>query len=177
MDRIKLGRMIKEARLAKKMTQSEVVGDFITRNMLSQIESGSAYPSLKTLDYLADKLDIPLQLLVPENARDSDELLAPLLKAKDALKSGNLAAANEAVLPLLVEDGDLFDEAAAITAQCCVGLAENTEKSGDLQHAYTLALRAYELSDIGLYRSREVKNRAIILLDRIAESVDSGRRG
>ena len=44
-----LGRRIKEARLAKKLTQAEVVGDFITRNMLSQIESGSALPSVKTL--------------------------------------------------------------------------------------------------------------------------------
>ena len=30
-----LGKKIKEARLAKKMTQKEVVGNFITRNMLS----------------------------------------------------------------------------------------------------------------------------------------------
>lgn len=46
------GRRIKEARISKKMTQSEVVGTFITRNMLSQIESGAAAPSLKTLEYL-----------------------------------------------------------------------------------------------------------------------------
>ena len=53
-----LGKRIKEARLAKKMTQSEVVGDFITRNMLSQIESGSATPSVKTLEYLCKVLEI-----------------------------------------------------------------------------------------------------------------------
>ena len=47
MGRAELGRRLKEARLARKMTQSEVVGDFITRNMLSQIESGSAMPSVK----------------------------------------------------------------------------------------------------------------------------------
>ena len=52
MEKNTLGKRIKEARLSKKMTQSEVVGDFITRNMLSQIESGSATPSLKTLEYL-----------------------------------------------------------------------------------------------------------------------------
>ena len=55
-----LGKRIKEARLAKKMTQSEVVGDFITRNMLSQIESGSATPSVKTLEYLCKVLEIEL---------------------------------------------------------------------------------------------------------------------
>lgn len=53
-----LGKRIKEARLAKKMTQSEVVGDFITRNMLSQIESGSATPSVKTLEYLLSLIHI-----------------------------------------------------------------------------------------------------------------------
>ena len=52
MEKNTLGKRIKEARLSKKMTQSEVVGDFITRNMLSQIESGSATPSVKTLEYL-----------------------------------------------------------------------------------------------------------------------------
>ena len=59
------GRIIKEARIAKKMTQSEVVGSFITRNMLSQIESGNATPSVKTLEYLAQTLDIPVSELMP----------------------------------------------------------------------------------------------------------------
>ena len=58
MEKNTLGKRIKEARLAKKMTQSEVVGDFITRNMLSQIESGSATPSVKTLEYLCKVLEI-----------------------------------------------------------------------------------------------------------------------
>lgn len=53
MDSIELGKRIREARLSKKMTQSEVVGTFITRNMLSQIESGTATPSFKTLEYLS----------------------------------------------------------------------------------------------------------------------------
>ena len=60
-----LGKRIKEARLAKKMTQSEVVGDFITRNMLSQIESGSATPSVKTLEYLCKVLEIEPNTLLP----------------------------------------------------------------------------------------------------------------
>ena len=42
MDKNTLGKRIKEARLAKKMTQSEVVGDFITRNMIFMLERGSA---------------------------------------------------------------------------------------------------------------------------------------
>ena len=67
MNQITLGRRIREARLAKKMTQSEVVGTFITRNMLSQIESGSASPSIKTLEYLSKVLEIPLPELMAED--------------------------------------------------------------------------------------------------------------
>ena len=60
MDKAALGKRIKEARLAKKMTQAEVVGSFITRNMLSQIESGTATPSVKTLEYLSNVLELPM---------------------------------------------------------------------------------------------------------------------
>lgn len=55
-----LGERVKEVRLQKKMTQKEVSGDFITRNMLSQIENGLASPSIKTIEYLAKKLERPV---------------------------------------------------------------------------------------------------------------------
>ena len=64
MDRAALGSRIKEARLAKKLTQTEVVGSFITRNMLSQIASGTATPSIKTLTYLAGVLELPVEQLI-----------------------------------------------------------------------------------------------------------------
>lgn len=60
MDNLTLGERIKEARLEKQLTQKEVSGDFITRNMLSQIENGLAKPSIKTIEYIAKKLDKPL---------------------------------------------------------------------------------------------------------------------
>ena len=66
MGRAELGRRLKEARLARRMTQSEVVGDFITRNMLSQIESGSAMPSVTTLEYLSKRLEIPFEQLMED---------------------------------------------------------------------------------------------------------------
>ena len=66
MNSVELGKRIKEARLARKMTQADVVGDFITRNMLSQIESGTANPSVKTLTYLAKVLQLPVNYLLPD---------------------------------------------------------------------------------------------------------------
>jgi len=70
MNGLVLGKKLKEARLAKKMTQSDVVGSYITRNMLSQIESGAAFPSIRTLEYLSGVLEVPMSELLT----DSDDL-------------------------------------------------------------------------------------------------------
>lgn len=62
-----LGQKIKSARLARGMTQKELVGDAITRNMLSKIENDAATPSVRTLDYLAHALDLPVSYLLGDS--------------------------------------------------------------------------------------------------------------
>lgn len=79
-----LGQKVKEARLAKKMTQKELAGDYITRNMLSQIENDNATPSIKTMEYIASVLEKPMSYFM-----DSDEryieggLIEEMLKRYD----------------------------------------------------------------------------------------------
>ncbi len=58
---VKLGNRIRERRKELRLTQSAVCGDYITRNMLSRIETGNACPSIDTLVYLADKLMMPVE--------------------------------------------------------------------------------------------------------------------
>lgn len=65
------GEKIKRARKLKKMTQAQLAGDMITRNMLSRIESGTANPSLETAKYLANALSLPISYLLS----DGDDLL------------------------------------------------------------------------------------------------------
>ena len=62
-----LGEKIKNARISKKITQSALAGDKITRNMLSQIENGKATPSLETLSYIAGELNLPIAYFFSEN--------------------------------------------------------------------------------------------------------------
>ncbi|MDR2531828.1 MAG: helix-turn-helix domain-containing protein [Oscillospiraceae bacterium] len=76
MNGIILGKRIKEARLSKKMTQSDVVGGYITRNMLSQIESGAAFPSIRTLEYLSGVLGVPMSELIAEEGANTDKSTA-----------------------------------------------------------------------------------------------------
>jgi len=68
---LSLGKKIKMLRIERKITQQELVGDFITRNMLSQIENDAASPSIKTLQFLADGLGVPLSYLM-QTEHDSD---------------------------------------------------------------------------------------------------------
>lgn len=163
MDRTELGRLIKEARLAKKMTQSEVVGTFITRNMLSQIESGTAIPSIKTLEYLSKKLDISIKMLTPEaqntDADNNAGSFAPIVKAKDAYHKGEYMTAIDLVKPLLpVSDADAYDEACAIYTLACLACSKSEELSTGvrLNHAKEAMLYAEK----GIYASSECKTAA-----------------
>jgi transcriptional regulator with XRE-family HTH domain len=61
---LSLGKKIRQIRIEKKITQQELVGDFITRNMLSQIENDIASPSIKTLQQIAESLEVPLSFLM-----------------------------------------------------------------------------------------------------------------
>lgn len=54
-----LGEKIRELRKRLGVTQKDLAGDKITRNMLSLIESGSASPSVATLLYIAERLGTP----------------------------------------------------------------------------------------------------------------------
>lgn len=177
MNSAELGKRIKEARLAKKMTQSEVVGDFITRNMLSQIESGVACPSIKTLQYLAKVLELPVKDLIPddesvassETIAADDGMVGILLKAKTAYKENDFALAIEISTPMSVEKSALYDESCAILAMSYLSLAKEKEMSGGFKDAAKCAEKAVEFADKGIYSGREVKTKALFMLDELAE--------
>lgn len=57
---MELGEKIRRARMEAGLSQRQLAGEEITRNMLSLIENGTAKPSVKTLRYLAARLEKPL---------------------------------------------------------------------------------------------------------------------
>lgn len=61
-----LGEKIRQARLEAGLSQRQLCGDVITRNMLSQIENGSANPSMATLRYLAGRLGKSISYFLQE---------------------------------------------------------------------------------------------------------------
>lgn len=183
MDAKLLGQRIKEARLAKKMTQNEVVGSFITRNMLSQIESGSAVPSMKTLTYLAEVLDIPPSALLADlseadAAASSDTDALPTLssaepvthpdalslyRAKEAYLSGTDSEAYDC-LASISETSVLTDEANALLAKTALRIATALFEDGQYAEAIEYSKNAATAATKGIHASLEVKSQALLLL-------------
>ena len=177
MDPKLLGQRIKEARLAKKMTQAEVVGSFITRNMLSQIESGTAVPSVKTLTYLAEVLELPPSVLLPDVSESADgpneegtsvSTTVPadasaLFRAKEAFLAGDDTKACE-ILSSIEEASPLTDEAQALYARAALRLATARCNEENYIEALDLSKTAATAAMKGLYASPEIKSQALLLL-------------
>lgn len=155
-----LGRKIKEARLAKKMTQAEVVGNFITRNMLSQIESGNAMPSIKTLTYLASVLDLPLnQLLGSAVATVSPTQF--LQTVKQDLRDGHYEAVIAACVSGLPAIADELD---ALAARACLARARELAADSPLEVVTDLVQRSIDYAGQGLYANESLKSEALLFL-------------
>ena len=180
MTALERGKRIKEARISKKMTQSEVVGDFITRNMLSQIESGTATPSVKTLEYLAETLDIPISELMPSTgselyedirgeARGENLPLEKLLLAKEFFSAGRYREAY-AEISSEQDTGGLSDEFYAVKARCLYMLARELAEE-DTVKAVEYAKESAALSELGFYANSELKSEAVKLVSILAEKL------
>ncbi len=88
---MELGEKIRAARLEAGLSQRQLCGDTITRNMLSQIENGAARPSMDTLQVLAARLHKTVGFFLEEGASCNEELMQKLRLAeadqvKDLLK-------------------------------------------------------------------------------------------
>lgn len=69
-----IGKKIRSLRIQRGMTQKELAGDEITRNMLSRIENGAAYPSISSLIYLADRLEVSPAYFFDESEKPQNEM-------------------------------------------------------------------------------------------------------
>lgn len=89
---MELGEKILQARQEAGLSQRQLCGDEITRNMLSQIEHGTAKPSMGTLRYLAGRLGKPVSYFLEEDAVISPNQDS-MLQARRAYHEGNFAEA------------------------------------------------------------------------------------
>ena len=86
---MELGEKLLEARKEAGLSQRQVCGDRITRNMLSRIEHGTVRPSMKTLQYLAQVLGKPVGYFLGETTDSGNgEVMA---QARECFAEGKYA--------------------------------------------------------------------------------------
>ena len=132
-----LGEKIKAARLEAGLSQRQLCGNVITRNMLSQIENGSARPSMATLQHLARQLGKPIGYFLQEQAVDSPNPQR-MAQAREAYSQRQYADALEILSGYQAPD-PLFDqEWRYLYALCALARAEQCLGSSALEAATLL---------------------------------------
>ena len=161
-----MGEKIKRARQAKGMTQRQVAGERITRNMLSKIENGSATPSLKTLEYIAARLGLPSSYFLGDGGPDALHEKRGVAGAREAYRRGDCLRALELLEQSENAEAERADEIAALRALACAGIARAEYRAGDLARARAYARESIKHNDAGLYYMGDVavECRQIIML-------------
>lgn len=160
-----LGKKIKAARLERGLTQKEVVGNYITRNMLSKIENDSATPSVRTLQYLASALDLPTGYFL--SGVNPSDVLVP-----DGLNDARAAYREQRwldCLSLLESDktAGASDEGYLLHARAGAHAAKQAFEEGRLTEAKELADSAHYYNQEGLYYSPDLAAQLALLLGKI----------
>lgn len=134
---MELGEKIFQARQAAGLSQRQLCGDTITRNMLSQIEHGTAKPSMGTLKILAERLGKPVSFFLEEEL-DVTPNRAVMEKARTAWDRGDAAAAVDALSDYQGPDPIFNREYALLMALSQLAMAEMAYDAGKKPYARTL---------------------------------------
>ena len=150
-----IGERIRELRISKLMTQADLAGDRITRNMLSCIENGSANPSLSTIVYIAGRLNVPAGFLLAEQG---DEMayrkMSNLSNIKKAYTTGDVQSCRSLCLSGCPEPDD---EISLLLANCDTGIAVEEFWSGRLRSSCRFFDEALSYAEKTIYSTDAIE--------------------
>ena len=163
---MELGERLLEARKEAGLSQRQVCGDVITRNMLSRIEHGAARPSMKTLGYLAARLGKPVSYFLEE-----DTVCSPNQKimtaARQLFDGKDYAGAMQALAQYRAPD-EIYDrERQLLEILVRLSLAEKAIEAGREPYALELLEAVSDLGKSAAYYSADLERRRLLLLARI----------
>lgn len=169
---MELGEKLRNARLEAGLSQRQLCGDVITRNMLSQIENGSANPSMATLQYLAGRLDKPVSYFLQEETVHSPNPTI-LQQARQAYADRQYGAVLALAEHYQAPD-PLFDEEwHYLCALCALALAEQLVVCSDWMAAQPLLEQVHRGS---IYYRPDMERRRKQLLQQVYQSLEQFHR-
>ena len=157
-----LGQKIRTARIERGMTQKQLVGNHITRNMLSKIENDSATPSVRTLEYIASRLGLPAGYFMADSRLSDGTSPDGLDDMRRAYKEGRYTDC----IALLEESKDVgtTDEGYLLHARASLAAAHESLKTGDVNAAKEFADAADYYNREGIYYSAAVDAEMSLIL-------------
>jgi transcriptional regulator with XRE-family HTH domain len=126
---MELGKKLRAARQEAALSQRELCGDQITRNMLSQIENGAARPSMDTLQYLAGRLGKSVSFFLEDGATDPEQ--RRMEQARAAFGAEKFEQVLEQLADRPINPATDW-EAELLVAMACLGAAEQAVEQGRL---------------------------------------------
>jgi transcriptional regulator with XRE-family HTH domain len=155
-----IGEKIRELRTAKLMTQSELAGTQITRNMLSCIENGAANPSLSTILYIASRLNVPAGFLL---ADEGDEIVYRKMNHFANIKRAYIAGDYRGCRSLCFSGcPEPDDEIRLLLAECDAAIAVEEFKRGKLRSSCRFFDEALDYAEKTIYPTTAIKARAAV---------------
>lgn len=160
---MELGEKLRQARLEAGLTQRQLCGEGITRNMLSLIENGGASPSIKTLRYLSRRLGKPVSYFLEEQALVS--VNQPVMQlARHRWDQGDWAAVAAALEGYQGPDPVYDRERNLLWAESHLHLAQQALEQGKLPYAQALLEK---VDCRGLYAGEDLERRRRLLLGQL----------
>lgn len=157
----KIGEKIKKRRLELGLTQKNVAGNFMTRNMLSIIESGRATPSIETADYIAKTLKLPLSYLLSDD--ETFFFYEKKQKISD-IRAFFVSGDYSECIELIKSISDTDDELAYVLAHALLRLGRQKLFHGSLASAVKCFKEAMETASKTCYDTSEIKATAPLYL-------------
>lgn len=162
-----LSQKLKQARLEAGLSQKALCGTRITRNMLSQIENGSARPSMDTLRYLAGQLGKPVSYFL-----EDDAVTSPNQVLMEQARQAEPAAVLQLLGQYQAPDPTFDRERWLLEALACLSLAEEALRLTKTAYARTLLSRAEAAGSRTPYYTADNDRRRLLLCRQAGEKAD-----
>ena len=153
---MEIGAKLKAARLAAGLSQRQLCGEKITRNMLSLIENGSAKPSMDTLSYLANRLGQPISAFLEEAITTNRGVI-------DTARSQDVVSGLETLKAYDPKDTSLDPEYYFLKALYSLRLARQVLAEGKQGYARELLTAAQSAGAQTPYYTRELDRERICI--------------
>lgn len=164
---MELGQKIRQARLDAGLSQRQLCGEEITRNMLSQIENGSASPSMATLRFLAERLGKNISYFLEEQAVTSSNL-ERMERLRQAYAQETWTQAWELLQDYQGPDPVFDPERWLLESLVAMKLAEKAIQENRLPYGAQLLEIAGEAGERTPYYGPELERKRLLLLFGVA---------